>query len=517
MKRRTSVQRAAALVLSLFAAVPAFAQEQAVVLVHGMGSSGAEWADTAARLSTDLLVQTRTPDLPWTRRYAEQAATLNADPRVAGIAGAPIAVAHSNGGVVSREWSKLRGLAGIVTIGTPHSGAPLIPQFYNWIVFQSSTSMLVNSTLSSFSRPSSVAWLMGQLAEPLGWIASYGVWSVIYLAASLGIDRVIDVAADMRPGSAALQAVNSAANLGREAAAIPVRVGIASVAHDFYWAGPARAIAPDFAHFIAIALYSTIAVIAGWGAYIFATADPLDFAAQDQASSLFSLAGHLGSVDAVYCSLVSSTLMNQCIPNDGILPYTTQMYPGGQNVFLGFEGNGPAHVQEKRQANVLRDVLVQFLHVPPRPVAPPPPPPPPPPTEPPGQPPPGSEPPPPGSGGSINGHELMRANERLLPGESLRSANGLYELAYQNDGNLVLYTAQGVPLWATGTQWTNPGFVSMQWDGILVVYDAGGFLVFDTAADSGGHADSYLVVQNDGNVVIYDSSGQPTWHTGTVQ
>jgi hypothetical protein len=43
----------------------------------------------------------------------------------------------------------------------------------------------------------------------------------------------------------------------------------------------------------------------------------------------------------------------------------------------------------------------------------------------------------------------------------------------QGDGNLVVYTQDGVPVWASGTQ-GNPGAeVVMQDDGNLVVYSSG--------------------------------------------
>jgi hypothetical protein len=48
----------------------------------------------------------------------------------------------------------------------------------------------------------------------------------------------------------------------------------------------------------------------------------------------------------------------------------------------------------------------------------------------------------------------------------------------QGDGNFVVYDAQGIGRWATGTA---------------------------------GNANAYLVVQNDGNVVVYSSDGQPIW------
>jgi hypothetical protein len=49
----------------------------------------------------------------------------------------------------------------------------------------------------------------------------------------------------------------------------------------------------------------------------------------------------------------------------------------------------------------------------------------------------------------------------------------------------VVYDAAGIPRWASGDSWNHPG--------------------------------AWLAVQNDGNVVIYDTDGTPLWHTGTVQ
>lgn len=60
--------------------------------------------------------------------------------------------------------------------------------------------------------------------------------------------------------------------------------------------------------------------------------------------------------------------------------------------------------------------------------------------------------------------QVLTADQALMQG-SLR-------LLYQQDGNLVLYRA-GVPVWATGTQ-GRPGFVAMQGDGNLVVYNSDG-------------------------------------------
>lgn len=47
----------------------------------------------------------------------------------------------------------------------------------------------------------------------------------------------------------------------------------------------------------------------------------------------------------------------------------------------------------------------------------------------------------------------------------------------------------------------------------LVVYNANGQPVWDSGADANPGA--MLRVQDDGNVVIYNSSGSPLWSTGT--
>jgi hypothetical protein len=523
------LQRGVALVVAALVALPVSAQDRAVVLVHGLASSGASWWDTAARLGAEVRVQPYTPDLQWKQRYPLQAAGLNAQPAIATIPGRPIAIGHSNGGIVSREWSRIRPLDGIVTIGTPHAGAPLMPQFYNWVVFQDSIWWLVTRVTSAFSRTTNFTWLVFDLFNPLEWVAGFGWWSVAYLAASLGLNQFLDVANDMRPGSTALRDLNSAYNLARESSTVPVRVGISSIAHNFYWAGPFRAFAPHLADEAATILYSAIAAFVGASTFIFLRADPLDFQSIEQAESLLALAAHLGSVDPFYCMLVSSVNGADCVANDGVVPVTSQQYPGAANILLS---GGPAHVQQTAQADVLRDVLVQYLHVAQRPAPPPgtptPVPVPMPDPDPDPDPDPGpaptpspsptpvdpaaTEPPP----GSEPGGNALAAGQRLLPGQTLWSANGLYEFAYQGDGNLVLYDPTGVPLWASGTVGA-AGWVEMQADGVLVIYDAASSLLFHTADETAGHPGAFLLVQDDGNVVVYDASGFPLWHTGTVQ
>jgi subtilisin family serine protease len=87
-------------------------------------------------------------------------------------------------------------------------------------------------------------------------------------------------------------------------------------------------------------------------------------------------------------------------------------------------------------------------------------------------------------------------------------------LAMQADGNLVMYNKAGIAIWATNT-WGHPGAVAVfQADGNLVVSLAGVPLwASNTApAATGG----LLAYQTDGNLVIYNSAGVAVWATNTV-
>jgi hypothetical protein len=106
--------------------------------------------------------------------------------------------------------------------------------------------------------------------------------------------------------------------------------------------------------------------------------------------------------------------------------------------------------------------------------------------------------------------DTLASGGRLTAGQTLVSSNRRFRLLYQSDGNLVLYddTDRTAP-WATNTGGTTPGYVQLQGDGNLVVYEGQGAARF--ASNTPGNANSRLVLQNDGNLVLYASNGQPTW------
>lgn len=118
----------------------------------------------------------------------------------------------------------------------------------------------------------------------------------------------------------------------------------------------------------------------------------------------------------------------------------------------------------------------------------------------------------------------LNVSEKLLRGESLYSENGRYQLKLQDsDGHFVLYDLQYSDTEPKKALWWSKhkdkggrktAFVGMQPDGNLVQRDTHNEWMWQS--ETAGHGPSYLIVQNDGNVVIYkqDSSGD-TWCTST--
>ena len=515
MNGRTIRRVGLVLIGLLWLAVDARAQEQPVVFVHGLKSDSVGWVDTAARLRGALLIDVRTPNLNWRRSYQDQANELSGRPELAGLPAAPILVGHSNGGIVSREWTRSHAAGGVVTLGTPHGGAPLLPHFFQWASYHSATSPLLNEVLGAFSSWTDWTWLFPYFANALNYMSDYSIWSVFSLAATLGLDAAMPVTAQMHPYSSYLSGLNSWDNQSREYRDVPGRAGIVSVASNFYWAGPARAVAPEAADAVAAAIYGAAFATMYWGQYILVQADPMDLESTRQGLSLLSVAGHILSIDPIYCRFVSSADLSECIANDGVVPFTSQEYPGAPNLYI----DGPAHIQERQQSDAaLYQALVWYTHAAvrsappssPGPVYPPPPP---------------ADPPPPDSGSSsppvdtppIPGPDptaSLQQNQRLHAGESIWSSNGLYRLRYDESGDLVLFdVAGGYSMWRSGTQGSSPGIAVMQDDGNFVIYDINGQPCWWTGTDVNPGA--FLIVQDDGNVVVYDGSLRALWNTGT--
>jgi hypothetical protein len=107
--------------------------------------------------------------------------------------------------------------------------------------------------------------------------------------------------------------------------------------------------------------------------------------------------------------------------------------------------------------------------------------------------------------------DTLQPGQKLDPGAMIVSPNGTYRFQLQTDGNPVL-TKNGIALWSPGM--VNSGGVKlvMQTDGNLVLYRADGVAVWNTGTQ--GRPGSRLVVQDDGNLVVYERT-TPYWESRT--
>jgi len=108
----------------------------------------------------------------------------------------------------------------------------------------------------------------------------------------------------------------------------------------------------------------------------------------------------------------------------------------------------------------------------------------------------------------------LRIGERLSAGRSLYSADGRFRFEVQNDANLVVYWGR-TPLWKSDTPRSPRGayYLMLEEDGNLVLHKPDGHGIWETGT-AGQGADS-LRMQEDGNLVLYSDRGA-VWSSGVV-
>jgi hypothetical protein len=131
-----------------------------------------------------------------------------------------------------------------------------------------------------------------------------------------------------------------------------------------------------------------------------------------------------------------------------------------------------------------------------------------------------------GSYGKVTAHPTLNPitnSDRILVGQaiwggqSLHSPDGLVTLTLQTDGDLVLKDWAGKLMWhsATAGRGGSRPNLRLAQDGniILAKYEDNSLVWSPQTENRGGAA---LVVQNDGNVVLYTASSRPVWATNTM-
>jgi pimeloyl-ACP methyl ester carboxylesterase len=358
--------------LCMLSTIGPAAQDRPVVFLHGLGSSPETWQATANRLQAALAIQPAVPGLSSRAVYESQAAEVQNG--LHGLADNTVAIGHSNGGIVARQWSQGHALSGVVTLGTPHRGAPLVQNLRSYAGFTYQLQSAIASVYGAFSAGCCDYYFLLAAYHPYwGFAYDFAAAAVREVAASVGLSTLVPVSSQMVPGSSYLSGLNATWNLDREAASIPARVGIVSVAHNFYWGGPLRTAFPDWGD--ALALLRDIArwTMVSSANYLYAVAPPGDFWARETAGRLMNGSFYLLLQDEWWCQAVSMPGFGQCWQNDTVVPVWSQAYPGGLSLLASFDG--PAHTQETRMSDaILQSVLMYYVSIPPRQPPPPPPP-----------------------------------------------------------------------------------------------------------------------------------------------
>ena len=107
---------------------------------------------------------------------------------------------------------------------------------------------------------------------------------------------------------------------------------------------------------------------------------------------------------------------------------------------------------------------------------------------------------------------FVEPGTRLVPGSTVASPGDEFFLVMQTDGNLVMETSSGRPLWESGTAGHRGAFAAMQADGNFVIYSANGRTLWSSGTE--GHAGARLSVQTDGDVIL-EHGTEPLWCSGS--
>ncbi|BFI23065.1 hypothetical protein MPTK1_8g18655 [Marchantia polymorpha subsp. ruderalis] len=107
----------------------------------------------------------------------------------------------------------------------------------------------------------------------------------------------------------------------------------------------------------------------------------------------------------------------------------------------------------------------------------------------------------------------------LLQGSTMFSeqylAQGPYQFKMQEDCNLVLYK-NGQPLWATDTGGLGRDCeFRLKKNGNAVLYTGYDNALFESKTADMNNGAHYIIMQCDGNVVMYTAEGSPIWATMT--
>ncbi len=309
------------------------AQADTAIFVHGAASDGSTWNYARGLFGSWFpSLHSFAPSLNQQTNLFQQSSQLAMQLSPAGTS---ILLAHSNGGIVSREASRYKGAQAIATIATPHAGAPIATQLANiqerlgWIGF-ALADVAVLATLDAWIDPTPV-----QLMQYTEYAAYAGVGGAIaaWHTATNFLDLWAAFDQDDVPGSSFLTGLPTG-GANRFSASVSLSVNAAL-------GGPWIL---AFSEYDATMLSN---MLWGWGFTLYDYANELyQFIEWGSPESIFAsigvgsalyLAWEFQNMPATWCSYVNA---GGCFPHDGFIPSANHSFPGGQNTPIF---NGPAH------------------------------------------------------------------------------------------------------------------------------------------------------------------------------
>ena len=111
----------------------------------------------------------------------------------------------------------------------------------------------------------------------------------------------------------------------------------------------------------------------------------------------------------------------------------------------------------------------------------------------------------------------LASGATLTANQALVSTNGVYTLKVGTNGIVFLDNLQtGQRLWVQGKLLQVSPVLTMQISGNLV-FTEGNPTTTQWQSGTAGYFSAYAVLADNGNLVIYDANGDPIWSTGTAQ
>jgi pimeloyl-ACP methyl ester carboxylesterase len=339
--------------VSVLTASVALAEDRSVVFVHGLASDGSTWDGAVARLTPRLAMRPYQPTLDWRGYYENQASLI--DQQFPGLPNDTVAVGHSNGGVVARQWSRNHPLGALITVGSPNQGAPIVDHIFEWSAFVDDLLNRITNVKQVFTyrvNNDTWWWLPAQWSEKFAF--GLDAWSTARNGLiSLGLDYRLPVMQQMRVGSGYMANLNGPANRDREFNEVGDRTALVYVARDFNVGGPFRTIKPD-----SYGTWHNSILITGIGldalaAVIRAVAEGDDIAAFDLADQISVAAEWFLEFEEVWCRSVSDPSplpVARCREHDGIVPAWSQAYDFPRVPLIVLQ-DGPVHTKETQQSD----------------------------------------------------------------------------------------------------------------------------------------------------------------------